>query len=198
MKLVIFAAWLLFTLRTNVMAVETNTATTIASRPEFAGLGLDEFGFPTNLVAAYAKGQADARRDLTNGMLCTKTFGLPTPWAFNYRALLEKRCGVKEEGIAGCMVTEGVDKYAEGYNEISYAYIEQKFGTNIFDQLESEAQTNWQKVRRSTVYRVQIGDTLTKIAHDRGVTLKALESVNPDLDRDRLKIGQKILIPPKE
>jgi hypothetical protein len=196
MKPVAFAAWLLFTLYMNAMAVETNTTTTICTRPEFVGLGLDEFGFPTNLAAAYAKGQADARRDLTNGALCTKTYGLPTPWASSYRTLLEKRCGVKEEGIAGCMVTQGVAKYAEGYDEISYAYIEQKFGTNIFDELESEAQSNWQKARASTIYRVQPGDTLTKIAHKHGVTLKALESVNPNLDGGRLKVGQKISLPP--
>ena len=46
-----------------------------------------------------------------------------------------------------------------------------------------------------TEYVVVKGDTLGKIAKKNGVTLKALEAANPDVDPTKLKVGQKLTIP---
>lgn len=46
------------------------------------------------------------------------------------------------------------------------------------------------------VYKVKSGDTLTKIAHDYGTTVKALRSEN-NLTTDRIKVGQILKIPAK-
>jgi len=46
------------------------------------------------------------------------------------------------------------------------------------------------------IYVVKSGDTLTKIAAQFGVTVKALRSAN-DLTTDRIKVGQKLKIPVK-
>jgi LysM repeat protein len=46
-----------------------------------------------------------------------------------------------------------------------------------------------------SVYAIVSGDTLGKIAHAHGVSLKALEAANPGVDSRKLKIGQKINIP---
>jgi LysM repeat protein len=47
-----------------------------------------------------------------------------------------------------------------------------------------------------TVYEVEQGDTLGKIAKAHHITVKELEAANPNVDPKRLKVKQKITIPP--
>ena len=160
---------------------------------------MDSMGYPTNPVVAYAKGQSDARRDLTNGVLSVKTCGLPPMDRPEYARLLEARCNVRLDPLAACIVTEGLRKYIDGYNEVASACLEQKFGTNIFNELDIEAAANYQKSFEAMAgpgnYTIRSGDTLTKIAREHGVSLKVLQDANPKLDPTRLQIGQKIIIP---
>jgi LysM repeat protein len=196
MKLFVFVTSWLFVLRVVGGPVETNVDTDIHRSRDIPVLAFDMVGFPTNAAVAYAQGQADARRDITNGLLCVKSYGLQAPWAPNYRMLLEKRYGVEEEN-GGCVVSANTVKYAAGYDDVSCAYIEQKFGTNIFDEVAADAKTNWNATHEASVYRVRAGDTLTKIARARGVTMKALIMANEGLDPNKIQIGQKLLIPEK-
>lgn len=46
-----------------------------------------------------------------------------------------------------------------------------------------------------TEYVVVKGDSLSKIAKKYGVTVKAIEAVNPGIDPNKLKVGQKVTIP---
>jgi LysM repeat protein len=46
-------------------------------------------------------------------------------------------------------------------------------------------------------YTIKSGDTLTKIAHSHGTTVKALEAANSGLDPNHIKVGQKLTIPTK-
>jgi len=46
-----------------------------------------------------------------------------------------------------------------------------------------------------TEYVVVHGDTLAKIAHKNGVTVKALEDANPGVQPTKLKVGQKLSLP---
>jgi LysM repeat protein len=46
-------------------------------------------------------------------------------------------------------------------------------------------------------YVVKSGDTLTKIAKAHGVSLKALEAANPNVDPSHIKVGHKLQIPAK-
>jgi len=47
----------------------------------------------------------------------------------------------------------------------------------------------------ATEYTVVKGDTMGKIAKAHGVTLKALEAANPNVQPTKLKVGQKLIIP---
>jgi LysM repeat protein len=47
------------------------------------------------------------------------------------------------------------------------------------------------------VYSIKSGDTLTKIAHAHGVSLKALKAANPNVDPNHIKVGDKLTIPAK-
>jgi uncharacterized protein YhaN len=57
---------------------------------------------------------------------------------------------------------------------------------------ESEAETDGTEPR---IYRIQSGDTLTRVAREFGVSLNDLMDANPDTDPNRLQIGQAIVIP---
>jgi LysM repeat protein len=46
-------------------------------------------------------------------------------------------------------------------------------------------------------YTIKSGDTLTKIAHAHGTTIKAIEAANSSLDPNHIKVGQKLTIPSK-
>jgi LysM repeat protein len=46
-------------------------------------------------------------------------------------------------------------------------------------------------------YIIKSGDTLTKVAHAHGVTIKALKAANPNVDPNHIKVGDKLTIPSK-
>lgn len=54
--------------------------------------------------------------------------------------------------------------------------------------------------KETTEYIVQKGDTLTRIARRQGTTLAVLKGLNQfsDEDANRLKVGQKLLVPKKQ
>lgn len=166
--------------------------------------GNDHLGYPTNSAKAHELGRFEASRDLSNGVMIVKTAGLPTPEWEDYEQLLQTRCKVKFEPIAGCLVSEGLMAYLRGYDEISVAAIKQKCGTNIFERLNAEAKARWYKRWEAEnppakgAYRVKKGDTLTKIAHAHGLNLNALLQANPGINPARLQVNQKLFIPARK
>jgi LysM repeat protein len=172
-------------------------------REQFSKAELDHMGYPTNAALATELGRCDARRDLTNGIVRVPRYGLPSPWSGEYTRILKEVYQIESYGLAGCTVSDGLMKYASGYSEISRSYVEAKYGTNIWRDVRRQAETAWEKLRSQPSentgplnrYRIRAGDTLTRIARQHGVTLKALNAANPNLDPTKLKIGQIILIP---
>ncbi len=166
--------------------------------------GKAELGSPTNSANALALGQLDARRDLSNGVMIVKTVGLPPPSREDFEHLLKERCNVQLQPIAGCLVSSELATYMQGYNEISAAEIKRKFGTNIFERLDAEAEARWHKRWEAEnppakgAYLVKKGDTLTKIAHAHGVNLNALLQANPGINPARLQVNQKVVIPERK
>ena len=156
---------------------------------------LDDMGFPTNPVIARQLGQTEARRDLTNGVLKIKSAGLPAPSAFVFSELIKERCHCELQFVCGCMVSDGVSAYIKGYNEISKPRLYEKFGTNILDQLDEQAEHEWS---HPSSYEVKKGDVLLKIARAHGVTLKALMQANPKITSPRITPGQRLVIPAAE
>jgi len=206
MKQIAFAVVLLFAAGLPGWCAEPSANDAESTQQSFAGLPLDMMGYPTNTSVAYAKGQADARRDITNGVVAIKIWGLPTLESGEMWGLLKKRCKVQTQGLAGCCVTESLVKYGEGYNEFSCSYIQQKYGTNIFQSISDEAKAKWGGnspaetnlpaafARATRIYTVREGDTFTKIARKEGITLKKLEEINPSVTPTKLKVGQKLAI----
>jgi LysM repeat protein len=180
----------------------------------------DDFGYPTNTLVAYEMGQAEARRDLTNGVLKLKIAGLPSPELWTYKRLLEERCKVQLEPIAGCCVSEGLLRYQAGYNEIIQTRIREKYGTHIFQELDLQAEEEYRReiearygghasgagrgdkgAERSEgteaprTHVVRRGETLIGIARKYSVTVKGLKQANPSVEGSKIFEGQVLKIP---
>lgn len=187
---------LLFLLAASGIAAEVR-------REQFSKPELDDMGYPTNTALATELGRTEARRDLTNGIVRLPAYGLPAPWAGEYDRILIEKYRVGSFGLAGCLVSQGLVAYASGYSEITRRHIEGKYGTNFWRDVREEAEESWNKhltkaPERSLnrgEYRVRAGDTFSRIAKERGMTLKTLTDANPKLDPTKLKVGQIILVP---
>ncbi|MCW5551812.1 MAG: LysM peptidoglycan-binding domain-containing protein [Verrucomicrobiae bacterium] len=162
----------------------------------------DMLGYPNDPAKAVELGQADARHDLSNGVMMVKSAGLPGPAWGEYTRLLKEQCNVELLPIAGCIVSEGLLAYLRGYNETSTAAIKQKFGADILAELDKEADARWQKKHAKADlpannggYSVKSGDTLTKIARLHGVSFSDLLKANPGVNPNRLQVKQRIIIP---
>ena len=156
---------------------------------------LDEQGFPRDAAVARKLGEADAQRDLTNGVFKLKSAGLPSPSYGNFDELLKERCHYEIEFVCGCLVTEGTLAYIGGYNKISQVPLYQKYGTNILEELNTLAEYEW---THPSSYVVQPGDVLLKIARRHGITLKALMKANPEITSPKIVPGQRLVIPAAE
>jgi hypothetical protein len=86
-----------------------------------------------------AAGAADAERDIAAGVLRLKTYGLPSPWFFEYAELMEARLGVEIQGVAGCDVDDGLRRRVAGYNRRVEREIRERFGPAAQETIEAEA-----------------------------------------------------------
>lgn len=88
-------------------------------------------GRPENEVFEENKQQAE--KDLANGLLCRKTFGLIRSPDLLVQAYKEK--GIDVRIIAGDCVFGSITAEAEGYNSIMDAEIEKRFGPNWWEEI---------------------------------------------------------------
>ncbi len=151
--------------------------------------------------SAFANGQAQARQDVAAGLVRIKTYGLPAPWFGEYTALLKSRCGAEAQGVAGCVVDQATVEFVRGYNGVSREFLKNKFGTNIFGELETAAEKAWDARIASAsnaarTHKIQAGDTLLAIARKMRVTVKSLAVANPGVNSLNLRIGQVLQVPP--
>jgi N-acetylmuramoyl-L-alanine amidase len=178
------------------------------ARAQFSKQQLDSFGYPTNSALAAELGRSEARRDLTNGVVRLPRYGLPAPWSAEFDRILEHKYHVGRLGLGGCLVSEGLIAYVDGYSELSRKFVEEWYGTNLWKEVQAEAEKAYrqglepeaeQKAGRpkvdSETYRVRPGDTLSQIARRHGISLKPLQAANPGVDPKRLRVHQVLRLP---
>lgn len=88
--------------------------------------------------AEYQAGQADARRDLTKGVLALEIYGVPVPGSEHYDLLLRQRYGIQLRLVATCSINQKTFDHATGYDGIMEPEIGRRFGTNIVQSIWSE------------------------------------------------------------
>lgn len=83
-------------------------------------------------VGPYERGQIEATRDVEKGIFAIKSFGLLNVQHEHNSQLLKRDYGI-EFIHYGCVATQEFGDYVRGYNEVSRAAIENRFGKRIFD-----------------------------------------------------------------
>jgi hypothetical protein len=76
-----------------------------------------------------------------------KVYGMPPPWDGEFRRLASRRYGVEINAVAGCVVTQELCSYVDGYNAVTHARLLAHFGKDIFAECEEDARTAWQKAQ---------------------------------------------------
>jgi hypothetical protein len=87
---------------------------------------------------SYLGGYLAAQRDLSKGRLIVLSPGLPVSYAFTARENLKKRFGI-ELRFTGCVVSDGFERFVQGYNSQSEAAIESRFGKATIAQAYKDA-----------------------------------------------------------
>ena len=93
-------------------------------------------------------GRADARRDLSKGVLGIEAFGQhPSYEIDDYYPLLRERYGIRVLDF-GCLVDDRTIEYVLGYNEIMDAEMARRFGTNYWRQALESVRQNYESKQR--------------------------------------------------
>lgn len=94
----------------------------------------------TEEAESYQQGKADAQRELAQGVLACETFGLPRVDFSEYRQVLLERYKIELRAIAGCLVDSKILGHSSGFNQIMEAEIERRYGKDVWDRAQAEAQ----------------------------------------------------------
>ena len=83
-------------------------------------------------VSPYGRGRIEASRDVENGIFTIKSFGLFNVPLDPYSQLLKREYGIEFIDY-GCVATPEFSEYVRGYNDVSRAAIENRFGKGILE-----------------------------------------------------------------
>jgi hypothetical protein len=67
--------------------------------------------------------------------------------------LLRERYGIEERVVAGCVVSQSLLAYVQGYNRASMSAANHKFGRDVFQETDADASRNWKRQQAATMGR---------------------------------------------
>jgi hypothetical protein len=94
-------------------------------------------------LTAETRGQLDARYDLWRGHYAVHTYGLDLSGG-EYARILRDRYGIETHIDAFCVVSKEQISYADGYNKLSRAAANRKFGHDVFEECGQVALREWE------------------------------------------------------
>jgi len=96
--------------------------------------------------SAYEAGRRDAQKDIRENHLVVEMFGGPLPpWNADWVKLLDERYHIEVREVSGDVVDYQVLGHARGYNEISKAEIQRRFGGDVVSRTLDEARNRWKQ-----------------------------------------------------
>jgi hypothetical protein len=96
--------------------------------------------------SAYEAGRRDAEKDIRQNHLVVEMFGGPLPpWNDDWLKLLNDRYHIYVKEVAGDVVDYQVLGHARGYNEISKAEIQRRFGSDVVSKTLEEVRSQWKQ-----------------------------------------------------
>ena len=103
-------------------------------------------GIVTYSRSAYEAGRRDAERDVREGRLIYEIYGgPPAPWEGDWEKLLADKYQIQLKSVAGCVVDRSIVGHARGYNEVSGAEIDRKFGPNFIVKSRDDFRNQWEE-----------------------------------------------------
>jgi hypothetical protein len=96
-------------------------------------------------LSASIRGRLVAHFDVVRGHYKVLSYGLPVSWRPEYVRLLRERYGIEHRAVAGCVVSESLVSYVHGYNAVSTAAVNRKFGHDVFEECAEDARKNWER-----------------------------------------------------
>jgi hypothetical protein len=103
---------------------------------------------PAYSRAAYEAGRRDAVRDIGEDRLVIEIYGgPPAPWDADWAKLLRERFRI-ELRERGCVVDYAIRGHERGYNEISFAEVQRRFGRDVVRETRAEAEKQWYANRK--------------------------------------------------
>lgn len=96
-------------------------------------------------VSASLRGQIMAHFDVARGRYRQLAFGLAVPTRSAYARLLGERYGIEMRAVAGCIVSDSLIAYVQGYNKVSAAAANRKWGRDVFQESRQEAGRIWSR-----------------------------------------------------
>ena len=100
-------------------------------------------------ASAYQAGRSEAIKDVKDNRLVIEVSGLPAPWSGQYAKLLADKYHVQLKTVAGCIVDSRIVGHERGYNEISIAEIERRFGRGFLAKTAGDVQKKWEQVHKN-------------------------------------------------
>ena len=93
-------------------------------------------------ASAYHAGRTSAAKDVAAGQLTIEVYGLGAGHDF-YAKTLQERYQIQPKVVADCLVDEQILGHAAGYNSVSEAEIERRFGSGTLAVLHEETQRHY-------------------------------------------------------
>jgi len=100
-------------------------------------------------AGAYTAGRAEAINDIKANKLIIEVSGLPAPWSGEYTKFLADKYHVQLKTVAGCIVDSKIVAHERGYNEISVAEIERRFGHGVLEKSAEDVQKKWEQAHKN-------------------------------------------------
>lgn len=99
--------------------------------------------------SAYKAGRSEAMNDIKANRLIIEVSGLPAPWSGAYAKFLADKYHIQLKTVAGCIVDSKIVGHERGYNEISVAEIERRFGHGVLENTARDVQNKWQQAHKN-------------------------------------------------
>jgi hypothetical protein len=90
---------------------------------------------------AFTRGQLAAHFDIAGGHYKILGYGLPAPGRPEYIRALHDKYNVEFHPVAGCIVSQSLISYVDGYDRVSIAAANRKYGQDIVQESLKQANT---------------------------------------------------------
>ena len=98
----------------------------------------------------YHDGKREAERDLANGYLRYRIYGMPEEWDGPnlFAEHLLDDYGVELVRVADCIVSRQLENRTSGYNDVMLPVIEERYGKGIIERVHKQAAEEWERTHK--------------------------------------------------